>query len=564
MGENKVELFDIIKKEVIVTSDKEKVVTKKGFLAGYAFDFRRVFLNSTFLNLIAEIFWDEFEEEYPFYVGGQETAAIPLITAIMLKGVERGKPIESFVIRKERKEYDLQKVIEGTIRRDKKIILVDDLINSGSTIVRQVLLLKKAGFDVDKVFVLVRFGRMKISKELEFLEKKGGVKNLFYLDEFGVKPNSLKEVLTNNYKIRWFFKGSKEPSFHLGTTKSIPAFDNDRVYVGSDEAMFYALEKKSGKVAWQFQVGSPILGKSISSSPLIFLENIYFGSYDGNFYALEKKSGKVVWKFQEADYIHSSACVSKKDGLIFVGLERNWRDKKGAIVALDHQTGEKRWEHSMKEYMPSSPAYSAKKGCVAIGCNDGCAYLFEAATGVLKWKFQTEGAVKGSFSFDEVRGLIAFGSYDGNVYIVDIESGEQVKSLKTEDKIQSTPLFYEKYLFASSTDKFIYAYDTADFDLLWKKRFPSRIFSSPKIIRGRLFFGCNDGFIYGLEMKSGKIVSRFDLVEKATNDVVYDKKDDLFFVSNYANEMYCLKEVPNLTESSLELIKKAWKSFKAS
>lgn len=564
MEENKVKLFDVIKREVIVTSDKEKVVTKKGFPAEYALDFRRVFLNSTFLNLIAEIFWDEFEDEYPFYVGGQETAAVPLVTAIMLKGVERGKPIESFVIRKERKEYDLQKVIEGTIRKDKKIILVDDLINSGATVVRQVLLLKKAGFDVDKVFVLVRFSRMKISKELEFLEKEGKIKNLFYLDEFGVKMNSPKEVLANKYKVKWFFKGSKEPSFHLGITKSIPAFDNERVYLGSDEASFYALEKKSGKIAWKFQVGSPNLGKSISSSPLIFLEKIYFGSYDGNFYALEKKSGKVAWKFQEADYIHSSACVSERDGLIFVGLERNWRNKKGAIVALDHQTGEKKWEYSMKEYVPSSPAYFAKKGYVAIGCNDGCAYLFEAATGALKWKFQTEGSVKDSFSFAEEKDLIAFGSHDGNVYVLDLESGEQVKALKTEDKVQSTPLFYGKYLFASSTDKFIYAYDTTDFNLLWKRRFPARIFSSPKIALDRLFFGCNDGFVYGLEIKSGETISKFDLIEKVTNDVVYDKKDDVFFVSNYANEVYCLKEIPNLTESSLEIIKKAWENFKAS
>ncbi|MDZ4205640.1 MAG: hypothetical protein U1C12_00260, partial [Patescibacteria group bacterium] len=93
-------LKEIILKEVFVTKDKEKIVSTEGENSTWLFDFRRVLLKPESLNLIAEIFWKHFKDQYPFQVGGQETAAIPLIAAIVMKSRELGTPVNGFYLRK--------------------------------------------------------------------------------------------------------------------------------------------------------------------------------------------------------------------------------------------------------------------------------------------------------------------------------------------------------------------------------------------------------------------------------------------------------------------------------
>ncbi len=564
--QKKIILRKIIKERAVISSKEERMVTSKGTSPDFVLDLRRIFLDSEAIDLIANIFWDIFEKEYPFYVGGQESGAIPLVTAIVQKGMERKKPIKGFFIRKQRKLYDLQRIIEGEVASDKKVILVDDLINSGGTIERQIKLLRKEGVGVDFVFALVDFGNKIERQVLKSLQEKRAIRCLFDLKtDLGVEFEEEKKSLPrNNFEIEWFFKGCNKPSFHLNVAKSNPAFDDKNIYFGTDEAIFWALNKKTGKISWKFKTGAPFRGKSISSSPAVFGDKVFFGSYDGNFYALRKEDGKLIWKFQEADAVHSSPCVSLKDGLIFVGLERNCPGRQGSVVALDIKNGQKKWEYVMREYVPSSPAYFKERDCVVIGCNDSFVYLFDAKTGKLKWKYKTGAEVKASFAFNEENNLIAFGSYDNNLYILDIDSGVERKILETEDLIYSTPLFFKNHLFFTSTDKNLYCYSLNNYELSWKKRFPGRIFSSPREINGDIFIGCSDGSVYEIDSASGDIISKFDAIERITNDVIYDKEEKLFFVSNYANEIYCLKYNLNTSKIVLEMLENAWRKFKES
>src|SRR5579864_8652370 len=75
-------------------------LTQRG---GWLFDMRAVFLQPEYLNAYAEVFWDRFKDKLPFQVGGIETAGIALVTAIIMKGHERGTPFNGFFVRKSRK-----------------------------------------------------------------------------------------------------------------------------------------------------------------------------------------------------------------------------------------------------------------------------------------------------------------------------------------------------------------------------------------------------------------------------------------------------------------------------
>ena len=108
-------LRDNIKKRGLVTKEKQKLIASDGSELRWLFDLRNIFLKPDSLDLIADIFWHIFEKEYPFQVGGQEIAAIPLVSAIIMKSKQLKKPVSGFVIRKSRKPAGLQKLIEGKL-----------------------------------------------------------------------------------------------------------------------------------------------------------------------------------------------------------------------------------------------------------------------------------------------------------------------------------------------------------------------------------------------------------------------------------------------------------------
>lgn len=182
---SKIEKFkDIIKKRGIFKSDQHKIITPEGNPGSWIIDMRNVFMKSDALDLITDIFWELFAKEYPFQVGGQEISAIPLISAILLKGQSLNKPVSGFMVRKLQKTTGLQKIIEGEISNE-KIILVDDSIRIGTTFKCQVEILKDINKRVDAIFAIVAF---KASDSYEFI-KQNNIKlfSLYSLDDFGLK-----------------------------------------------------------------------------------------------------------------------------------------------------------------------------------------------------------------------------------------------------------------------------------------------------------------------------------------------------------------------------------------
>ena len=70
-----------------------------------------------------------------FQLVGLETSSIPLISHLQSNLRKIGKNVNSFSIRKERKEYGLFNLIDG-IPNEHPFVVVDDIINSGSALIR--------------------------------------------------------------------------------------------------------------------------------------------------------------------------------------------------------------------------------------------------------------------------------------------------------------------------------------------------------------------------------------------------------------------------------------------
>ena len=539
-------LKEVLEKEVFITNDKERIYLAGGGRGYWLFDLRRVLLRAEILDDIGEIFWEQFQEEEAFQVGGVEAAAIPLITAVVLKSQGKAKMVNGFFMRKSRKKDWLARMIEGTLT-DEKIILIDDIINSGGSLIRQVEILEGLGKKVDAVFVILRF------RDAEFYEyfHQRGIKiiSIFTLNDFS-QTLGLKNLVNKNeppvpmlFKAEWLFK-SKDPNYYYVVPKSAPIIDEKRIYFGSDSGNFWALNQIDGSVAWKYTVGFHAHGKYIFSSPALYKNSVYFGAYDGNFYALDKETGRRLWIFMEADWIGSSPCIAPDLGLVFVGLEFGLWKKNGGVVALDAVTGKKKWEYFLPELVHCSPQYSPAYKILVIGGNDGSVSAFNAKSGKLLWQFKTGGEVKASFAFDEERGLVAFGSFDSYAYVLRVKTGELVYKIKTNEAIYSTPLIYKDFLYIASLDKNLYCIDLKTGKVSWKFQTNGRIFASPERINDKFYIGSNDGRLYELDAITGKNTAFFQATERITNKIAYNKITGRIFLLTFANEMYCLtKEV---------------------
>ena len=551
-----------ITSRVFVPAHKENIAHHKtGGIKekGWIFDFRRVILEPEILTAIVHSFWNMYRDADKIQIGGLESASLPLIGALAIVGHnEYEKDVTGFFIRKSRKRDGLMRMIEGTVHKERPIVLVDDAMNSAKTFIRQIEVLEELGYKIDAVWSILRF---RDTEYYEYFHEKGiRVESLFCLDDFSdsLEVKNVKARVPVKidipYKVIWKF-ASDNPSYFLVVPKSDPTLDEKKVYFGSDSGVFWARMQEDGALAWSRKVGFHPKGKGIFSSPIVSSGVVYFGAYDGNVYALDTKTGKPRWIFFEADWIGSSPALSKDLGLLFVGLEFGLIKKRGGIAAIDIETGKKKWQYDMPMYTHSSPLYIEETKQVVIGSNDGSAYLFNAKDGTLIWKFETgtyseEELVKGfsqydikeSFAYDKKHDYIIFGNIEGMLYVLERKTGKEVFSFKAEFGFYSTPLIYKNKVYASSIDKHVYCIDLDTFELKWKWSAGARIFASPVEIEGSIYIGANTGRLTELDPETGKELSFLIVPERITNRPAYNPKTKRFFVPTFANEIYCLEK----------------------
>lgn len=538
-----------IEENAFVTKDERELFGPSGKEFNWFLDIKGVLFKRGTLSNVSELFWDHLKGAGPFQIGGLETVAIALMSGVVMRAERDGVSLNSFYVRKSRKRDGMQRDVEGMLT-DEPVILIDDALNSGKSIVRQVEALKAKGKKVVEVCVIVAFRDP--SFYTYFTEHGIRVWSIFTLDDLpktgGLRTLSQVEPSPPRmpFHVDWKFEtpGSR---YELVVPKSAPVVDGERVYFGTDNGSMWALDQKTGSVVWRFETLRGAGRKRIFSSPALHDSTVFFGSYDGNFYALDATTGKKKWVYFEADWIGSSPCVAPDLGLVYIGLEFGLWKKHGALVALDANTGEKKWLYQVETHVHSSPAYSKKLGLVAVGSLSGEVFCIDALTGELRWSYTESGDVKGGLVFDEKRGLVIFGSWDDRIHMVDVKTGKAVRSMHTFKPIYSNPVIWEDRLYMGLLDKRIVCVDLDTAELVWQYQTHSRVFATPAIIGDTLYCGSNDGRLYLLDARTGNERSYFQVNERIVNKIAYNQATGRIFLPTYAGEMYGLSPIGTLS-----------------
>ena len=142
-----------------------KVILSSGKEADYYVDLRRVTLDSVAAPLVGEVMLELTKDLDYEAVGGLTLGADPVATAMMHVAGQKGRKLDSFVVRKAEKAHGLQRRIEGPDVKGKKVLAVEDTSTTGGSVLTAVDALKEAGAIVVAVAVIVERGAAPKVKE---------------------------------------------------------------------------------------------------------------------------------------------------------------------------------------------------------------------------------------------------------------------------------------------------------------------------------------------------------------------------------------------------------------
>lgn len=158
-------------REDVLTGIRTRAVVRGDFVlssgqrTGSYVDLRRILLDGRLAPPAGRLLLDATADLSYEAVGGLTLGADPVACAMMYASVERGTPIDAFVVRKAGKTHGLERRIEGPDVKGRRVLAVEDTCTTGASVLSAVDALEAEGAEVVGVAVLVdRGARQKITE----------------------------------------------------------------------------------------------------------------------------------------------------------------------------------------------------------------------------------------------------------------------------------------------------------------------------------------------------------------------------------------------------------------
>jgi len=145
-------LMEVIRREGVRFGE---VKLSKGGTSSYYIDCRMVTTHPEGAFLIGEIILDMLAEGEVDAIGGPTLGADPIVGAVCYASHCRNRPLPGFIVRKATKEHGMQKMIEGHLPKGARVVVVEDVLTSGGSVVDAIHEVERAGAQVVRVIGIV-------------------------------------------------------------------------------------------------------------------------------------------------------------------------------------------------------------------------------------------------------------------------------------------------------------------------------------------------------------------------------------------------------------------------
>ena len=326
--------------------------------------------------------------------------------------------------------------------------------------------------------------------------------------------------------IAWKFKTS-------APILSSPIINDNVVYVGGNDSIFYALNLANGKLAWKMKTRG-----QVRSSVVISGNTLYLNGGDGNLYSLEKKTGKVKWtfatkgerKYDFADY-HQSTPVLQANALYFGSGDD--------FYAVNADNGKQLWNFAAGNIIHTTPVIANNK--IFFGSFDGNVYALNISDGSLAWKFKTvghrffpKGEVQGSPVI--AKNVVIIGARDYNVYALDQERGfcHWNKAFTRGWMLANTQHDSVVHL-AGADERVLISVAPESGREYWKQKMEFLVFGQNAYSEKLMYVGTTIGKFHAINPKTGEKVWSLTTEGYEKNHLKYFKEDD-----SYRDDIYSI------------------------
>ena len=296
------------------------------------------------------------------------------------------------------------------------------------------------------------------------------------------------------------------------TFYSSPAVVGNLVYVSAADKGIYAdrgavicLDADSGTVVWKF---SPKDYRATYSSPVVLGKYLVVGEglhfiRDARIFCLDAENGTKLWEFQTKSHVESTPCLY--EGKAYVGAGDD------GLYCMDLATGKEKWHLPGEQYKDceTSPVAADGKVYWGLGMWGNAAVCADAETGKEIWRTETPYPVFGSPTL--VKDKVIIGMGNGNL----AETAEMVRE-KEIQRLRKKGAGAEEINLALrrlAPGGAVWCLDASKGLPLWKFDLKQNVLGVVAAADDRLYFGCQDGVLYCLDM-DGKVLSQWNTNEQ--------------------------------------------------
>jgi orotate phosphoribosyltransferase len=147
-------LLEIIRKKSLITEGGPFKLAS-GAMSDYYLDMKPTTFDPEGAALIADIIVEMLADEGAIdSVGGLELGAVPIVAAVCAHSFGK-RPVDGFVVRKERKGHGTDQKIDGNFRDGSRVVLLEDVTTKGGSVMQAVRAVRDRGATVTTIITIV-------------------------------------------------------------------------------------------------------------------------------------------------------------------------------------------------------------------------------------------------------------------------------------------------------------------------------------------------------------------------------------------------------------------------
>ena len=151
----KAELIDMLCRKSFKYSKEPIYKLVSGRMSQFYVNCKPVTLCARGMFLAGHLLFEEIKDDDVTGVGGLTFGADPLAVATALASELKAKPINAFSIRKTRKDHGMIRWIEGDVKPDERVAIIDDVATTGGSTIKAIERARSEGLEVVRAVIFV-------------------------------------------------------------------------------------------------------------------------------------------------------------------------------------------------------------------------------------------------------------------------------------------------------------------------------------------------------------------------------------------------------------------------